>query len=207
MILPEGVILNAIREIVIATRNRKKVEEISRMLVGSGIKLMGLLDAGQCERVVEDAPDFKGNALKKARETAFSTGRTALADDSGLEVDALGGSPGVHSARFAGPDATDRDNNDRLLKALDGIPIGGRGARFVCVMALVTPDGEERTFEGSVDGIIALRQEGEGGFGYDPLFIPVGYKRSFARMSAEEKDSISHRGRALRAFAAYIRGK
>ncbi len=207
MILQGGVILNTFPEIVIATRNDKKVAEISRMLVGSGIKLLGLDDAGQCADVVEDAPDFKGNALKKARETAASTGRPALADDSGLEVDALGGSPGVYSARFAGPDATDRDNNDRLLKALDGLPIGARGARFVCVRALVTPDGDERIFEGTVDGFIALRSQGEGGFGYDPLFIPYGHEKSFSQMSGEEKDSISHRGNALKKFAEFIKNQ
>ena len=175
------------------------------MLRGTGIKLLSLDDAGPSLEVIEDAPDFKGNALKKAREIAAYTKKTALADDSGLEVDALGGSPGVFSARFAGTDATDRDNNKKLLKDLEDISPEARTARFVCVLALVTPDGDEKLFEGIVDGLITFEPEGRSGFGYDPLFVPLGQSRSFAQMNADEKNSMSHRGIALKAFTEFIK--
>lgn len=202
-----------ISEIAVATRNNKKMDEIRRMLEGSGITPLSLDEAdpkGQCPEVVEDAPDFRGNALKKAREASRCTGRAALADDSGLVVDALGGAPGVHSARYAGPRATDADNNSKLLLELAGQPPADRSARFVCVLALVMPAGsagsdrsdrQEMFFEGTVEGHIAGEPQGENGFGYDPLFVPTGHTRSFAEMTEQEKDSMSHRGRALKAFA------
>ncbi len=196
--------LDGIHEIVVATRNRKKVDEIARMLDGTGIKLLTLDEAGECPEVVEDAPDFRGNALKKAREISSCTQRAALADDSGLVVDALGGSPGVFSARYAGPEATDLDNYSKLLRELEGVPTGKRGARFVCCLALVLPDGEEFVFDGVCEGVIAEKKMGQSGFGYDPVFIPEGHERSFAEMSPQEKDSMSHRGRAIRAFAEFL---
>lgn len=204
--------LEGLGEIVAATRNSKKLAEIGRMLEGSGISLLGLDDAGVCPEVDEDAPDFRGNALKKARETAQCTGRAALADDSGLVVDALDGAPGVYSARYSGPEATDSENNKKLFEALKGVPAEKRTARFVCALALVLPsDGSggvsgdsEYVFEGKVEGRIAEAPMGQSGFGYDPLFIPEGHERSFAQMSGQEKDSMSHRGRALGALARFV---
>jgi XTP/dITP diphosphohydrolase len=192
-------------EMVVATRNRKKIAEIARMLAGSGLSALSLDQVPGCPEVVEDAPDFEGNALKKAREICAFSGRPALADDSGLVVDALGGAPGVYSARYAGEDATDMDNNRKLLKGLEGVPPEKRTARFVCVMAYVTPGGEERTFTGDCEGSIGFANRGESGFGYDPLFVPDGHKKTFAEMTGDEKDSMSHRGRALRAFAKFVR--
>lgn len=190
--------------LVAATRNRKKLAELSRMLKQVGITLMGLDDFPGCPDVEEDAPDFRGNALKKARAIAAHTGHAALADDSGLVVDALGGRPGVLSARYSGPEATDKTNNALLLEELASVPDEKRTARFVCVIALVEPGQPERIFEGEVEGRIAFSLMGESGFGYDPLFIPDGHERSFAQMSGTEKDSMSHRGRALRAFIEWL---
>ena len=201
--------LEGLGEIVVATRNLKKVDEIARMLDGTGIKLLTLDEAdpeGQCPEVVEDAPDFRGNALKKAREVSSCTGRAALADDSGLVVDALGGRPGVFSARYAGEDASDADNTSKLLRELEGMPPDDRSARFVCSLALVLADGKEYVFEGVCEGTISVAPQGRSGFGYDPVFIPEGHERSFAEMSGQEKDSMSHRGRAIRAFAGFVRG-
>ena len=201
--------LEGLGEIVVATRNLKKVGEIARMLDGTGIKLLTLDEAdpgGQCPEVVEDAPDFRGNALKKAREVSSCTGRAALADDSGLVVDALEGRPGVFSARYAGEDASDADNTSKLLRELEGIPPDDRSARFVCSLALVLADGKEYVFEGVCEGMISVAPQGRSGFGYDPVFIPEGHERSFAEMSGQEKDSMSHRGRAIRAFAGFLRG-
>lgn len=203
--MPEG-----FDEIVVATRNRKKVDEIARMLHGTGIKLLALDEVGRaqggdCPEVVEDAPDFRGNALKKAREISSCTGRTAIADDSGLVVDALGGRPGVFSARYAGEDATDTDNYSKLLAELEGVSPTDRTARFVCFLALVHVDGRESVFQGVCEGTISKAPQGRSGFGYDPVFIPEGHDRSFAQMSGQEKDSMSHRGRAIRAFAEFVR--
>ena len=196
--------LDGIHEIVVATRNRKKVDEIARMLDGTGIKLLTLDEAGECPEVVEDAPDFRGNALKKAIVISSCTQKAALADDSGLVVDALDGRPGVYSARFAGPEAGDRENNAKLLKELEGLPDEKRTARFVCALAFVTPEGKEHVFNGAVEGRIAVRPLGQSGFGYDPLFVPEGHQRSFAQMSPQDKDSMSHRGRAIRAFVGFL---
>ncbi len=204
--------LEGLGEIVVATRNRKKVGEIARMLDGSGIKLLTLDEAAlgpggkKCPEVVEDEPDFRGNALKKAREVSLCTGRATLADDSGLVVDALEGRPGVFSARYAGEGSSDADNNTKLLRELEGVPPESRSARFVCCLALVLAGGEEFVFDGVCEGTISLEPRGRGGFGYDPLFIPEGDERSFAEMSGQEKDSLSHRGRAIKAFGGFVRG-
>ena len=198
-------------EIVVATRNRKKITAIIRMLEGSGIRIMSLDEFPDCPEVEEDSPDFEGNALKKARAAAAFTRRAALADDSGLVVDALGGRPGVYSARYAGEGASDQDNNRKLIAEMEDVPVGKRTARFVCVMAYVSPEWAEHTFKGTVEGRLGFENRGESGFGYDPLFIPdlpegpEGHDRTFAEMSGEEKDSMSHRGRALAAFISFIK--
>ena len=193
------------REIVVATRNRKKIAEIARMLEGTDISIMSLDEFPDGPEVGEDLPDFEGNALKKARAAAAFTGRAALADDSGLVVDALGGAPGVYSARDAGEGASDPDNHRKLIAEMADVPVGKRTARFVCVMAYVSPEWAEHIFKGTVEGRLGFENRGENGFGYDPLFIPEGHEQSFAEMSGEEKDSMSHRGRALAAFIKFIK--
>jgi XTP/dITP diphosphohydrolase len=156
--------------------------------------------------VVEDAETFEGNARLKAVALAAATGEVALADDSGLEVDALGGEPGVRSARFAGESASDADNVARVLEELQRLGAhdpGARTARFRCVLVLRGPDGTERVTSGAVEGYLLDSPRGDGGFGYDPIFVPAeGDGRTFAEMTSDEKQAISHRGRALRALAA-----
>lgn len=194
----DGLIL--LMEIVAATRNKKKLAELRRM----GIALRGLDDFPACPEVEETGSTFAENAILKAQAVAHCTGRPALADDSGLEVYALGGAPGVYSARYAGPQATDSDNVRRLLDELEILPEGQRGARFVCVLALAYPDGAVVTFEGTVEGRVGRKPVGFNGFGYDPVFYPEGTDKTFAQLPPEEKDSMSHRGRALAKFAEYI---
>jgi XTP/dITP diphosphohydrolase len=194
--------------IVLATRNKKKVEEIKKILgpMGTASKIYTLDDFPAVEDVVEDRDTFEANAVKKAREIAGATGMTALADDSGLEVDALDRAPGVYSARYAGDDADDRVNNDKLLHALRDIPQEKRGAQFVCCIALAS--GKDiRTFTGYVKGRIGTEPRGASGFGYDPLFYPEGSNRTFAEMSDKEKNMISHRANALRELQKYLLDK
>jgi XTP/dITP diphosphohydrolase len=194
-------------KLVVATRNTKKIKEINRILKGSGLNLQSLDDFSDCPEVEETADTFEGNSLKKAREVSAYTKSAALADDSGLVVDALDGRPGVYSARYAGVDATDKDNCALLLKELADTQLEKRTARFVCVMSLVYTDGTEHTFTGKVEGKIGFEPRGESGFGYDPVFYPEGHERTFAQMSADEKDSLSHRGRALEALADFLKDK
>lgn len=191
-------------EIVLATRNKKKAEEISRLLYSSNISIYTLNDFPQCPEVEEDQNTFEGNAVKKAKEIAACTGLAAMADDSGIVVDALGGRPGVMSARYAGDGATDRDNVVKLLQEMEGVADTGRGARFVCCIAFGTPGGEVTTFMGTVEGTLGRTPLGQNGFGYDPLFFPEGHDRTFAQMSAAEKDALSHRSRALTLFTQFI---
>lgn len=193
-------------EIVLATRNRKKVEEFGRILAQSGLTLRSLDEFPDCPDVVEDQETFEGNSVKKARIVAAHTGLAAVADDSGLEVDALGGAPGVFSARWAGPGADDRKNREKLLAELRGVHGGRRAARFVCCIALAFPDGRAETFFGRVEGRIGEEPRGENGFGYDPVFHPAGHARTFAEMAGEEKDALSHRGRALFSLKTYLAG-
>jgi len=177
-------------KLYVATHNAHKIREISQILPDMEV----LPD--DPEGVVEDAPDFVGNALLKVRAIAARhAGAWCMADDSGLEVSALGGAPGVHSARYAGEPSNTPANNALLLKNLEGVT--DRRANFTCAVALVGPDGEERLAVGKCFGRIAESPSGAAGFGYDPLFVPDGFDRSFAELSAEEKNAISHRGRAL----------
>lgn len=184
-------------KIVLTTRNRKKLEELQRILNVSEITLLSMNDFADLEEVKEDGLSFEENALKKARYVAQKTGLPAIADDSGLEVDALGGAPGVKSARYAGEYATDEENIKKLLKELEGVSADRRGARFVCYIALVFPEGKEYIFSATVNGKIIEEPRGSYGFGYDPVFQPEGSDKTFAEMLPQEKDSISHRKKAL----------
>ena len=180
------------KTVFVATHNAHKIKEIGEILSGWNVV------ADDPEGVVEDAPDFVGNALVKVRAIAARhRGEWCLADDSGLEVAALGGAPGVRSARYAGEPSSTASNNALLLKNLEGV--ADRRANFTCAVALVGPDGREHTVVGRCFGTIAERPSGAAGFGYDPLFVPDGHSRSFAELTAEEKNAISHRGRALAA--------
>lgn len=183
-------------KLIVSTHNRNKVREISQILPGWEI-------SAEDSAAEETESTFTGNALLKARALrARHPDAWILADDSGLEVLALGGAPGVRSARYAGEDGNARKNNALLLKNLEGTD--DRRARFTCAVALITPDGEERTVEGHCPGTILTAPAGDGGFGYDPLFVPQGFSRSFAELAPEEKNAISHRGRALAAAKALI---
>ncbi len=194
-------------EIVLATRNKKKVEEIRRITADLPISVLSLDNFPDCPETVEDKDTFEGNAVKKAVEVCRCTGKTALADDSGLEVDALGGAPGVYSARYAGNTGGSDDvrNYEKLLSELENVPDEKRGARFVCCMALAFPDGSVKTFLGYAEGSIGHGPKGKTGFGYDPVFIPKGHKITFAEMSDDEKDRLSHRGKALEKLASSLR--
>ena len=183
--------------IVIATRNPQKAAEIRSILARPGLTLETAADYPSGPVVVEDGATFEANAIKKAVAWAQATGQWALADDSGLEVDVLCGEPGVRSARYAGDNADDAANIRKLLLELEGET--DRQARFRCIIALAAPDGQVRTVEGICEGRIATEPRGTGGFGYDPLFVPYGYDRTFAELPPEEKNKISHRARALQA--------
>jgi len=184
-------------QLLIATRNRHKLDEIQAILNSEDLEIIGLDDIPPIPETVEDGDSFEANAVKKATEAARSSGLTTLADDSGLEVDALDGAPGIHSARYAGEHGDDSANIVKLLKELGDAE--DRTARFRCVIALATPEGEVRTVQGTCEGRIGFELCGENGFGYDPVFIPAGFSKTFAELSSAEKDSISHRGKALAA--------
>ncbi|RMD96826.1 MAG: XTP/dITP diphosphatase [Deltaproteobacteria bacterium] len=184
-------------EIVVATRNRGKMREIEEIVAGFPLRLRSLREFPDLPPLEESAPTFEGNALLKARAVSSHSGLPALADDSGLCVDALKGAPGVHSARYAGPDASDETRIAKLLAELGPLPLEERGATFVCVMALVFPEREPLIVEGRCRGVIAFAPAGTGGFGYDPIFVPEGFSRSFAELSPEVKNRVSHRARAL----------
>jgi XTP/dITP diphosphohydrolase len=189
--------------IVVATRNEHKVREILRICGDWPVQWITDADLPDVE---ETGRTYLENALLKARATAAATGEAALADDSGIEVDALGGAPGPRSARYAGENATDEDNLRALLRALAGIPRAGRTARYRAVAALATPDGNAVNAEGTCEGIVGTKPRGIGGFGYDPIFEPVGREGTMAELTPEEKDRISHRGRALRALGELLAG-
>ncbi|MGD9874330.1 MAG: XTP/dITP diphosphatase [Kiritimatiellia bacterium] len=182
-------------KLLIATRNRHKLDEFQK-LFGAHVEITSGLDFPHLPDVVEDGDTFEANAVKKAVTLAKSTGLWALADDSGLEVDALGGKPGVYSARYAGEPTDYHANNRKLLKDLSGVT--NRRARFVCVMALSDPSGRAQTVRGTCEGQIIHETRGAHGFGYDPLFVPDGHEQTFAELGDEIKNSISHRANALK---------
>lgn len=190
--------VHTMRELLAATGNRHKVIEIRDILRPLGIHVLGAADVGGIPEVLEDGATFAENAAKKAREIAAATGRWVLADDSGLCVDALGGAPGVQSARFAGEPSDDKRNVAKLLQALAGVR--QRRARFECVVAIAGPHGVSGTACGAVHGRIIAEPRGANGFGYDPVFVPDGHDRTFAELAAAVKNGMSHRAAAL--FAA-----
>jgi XTP/dITP diphosphohydrolase len=182
--------------IVMATRNKGKTAEIGALLEGFPVRIMNLNDFGPIPEVEEDGETFEENAYKKASFTARVLGLPALADDSGLMVDALDGKPGVHSARFAGPDATDHDRCRKLLEAMQNHD--NREAAFACVISIAVPSGPALTYEGECRGVLIREPQGENGFGYDPIFYYPPLKKTFAQLTREEKGRVSHRGKALR---------
>jgi XTP/dITP diphosphohydrolase len=185
-------------DLVLATRNRKKAEELADHLTGLPIDLRTLAEFPAAPEVIEDGNTFLDNARKKAREIARALGQWTLGEDSGLVVDALGGRPGVYSARYSGPDATDDSNNRKLLEELRGVPADRRGAHYVCTAALADPSGEIRgEVEGRCHGRIGFEPHGSLGFGYDPLFIIPEYHKTFGELGLQVKRHLSHRARAV----------
>jgi len=184
-------------EIVLATRNQDKIREIEKILNGINARLLSLDDFPGCPKVVEDGKTLEENAKKKALVVSQYAKKHSLAEDTGLEVEALSGAPGIHSARFAGDNSTYEDNNRKLLKLMEKLSLGDRRAKFRCVAALAKPDGEVVTCEGVCEGIITFEVKGKSGFGYDPLFLLPEYGKTFAELGEETKNKISHRARAL----------
>jgi XTP/dITP diphosphohydrolase len=192
--------------VLLATQNEGKLVELRRILdpIAGSLEVVGLDDVGVVDEPVETEPTFAGNALLKARAAVASTGLPALADDSGLCVDALNGMPGVLSARWSGRAKDDTANIDLLLAQLRDVPASRRGAEFRCAVAFVLPDGTEKVEEGVMRGRLLHEVRGSGGFGYDPLFVADGWELTTAELTAADKDAISHRGRALRAMAPAV---
>ena len=196
-------------ELILASRNQKKIREVEAILATHfpGIHILSLDDVGFEGDIEENGTTYEDNALIKAR-TAVEAGNyhyPAIADDSGLSVDALDGAPGVYSARYAGGHGDDAANNALLLKNLAHLPVSERTARFVCCIALVYPDGRELTVRGETEGLIIDEARGEGGFGYDPYFYYAPFGKTFSELSAEEKNAISHRGKAIAKLAEQLK--
>ena len=196
--------MRQLEKLLVATNNSGKREEIRALLADLPIAIVGG-DEVAWPAVAETGETYAENALLKARAAVAVTGLAALADDSGLEVDALGGEPGIRSARFAGPAADDAANNRLLLARLEGVPAAARTARFVCTMALVLADGRAIVTRGSVEGVILAAARGSGGFGYDPLFYYAPFAATFGEAAAAAKNEVSHRARALRAMVERVR--
>jgi XTP/dITP diphosphohydrolase len=190
--------------IVLATRNKKKAEELNRIVERMPVKIYTLNDFPDCPEIVEDGKTFEENAIKKAVAVSRFTKMPALADDSGLEVYELNGAPGVISARYSGEDSDDKKNYEKLLYEMRSITDEKRGARFACVIVLAFPDGRIEKFSGYCEGRIGREPRGSKGFGYDPVFYPAGYDRTFAEMSDNEKDNLSHRGMALEKLHKFL---
>jgi XTP/dITP diphosphohydrolase len=190
-------------DLLIATTNAGKLAEIEAALKELPVRILSLKDFPAAPEVVEDGATYEENALKKARTIAAFSGLPTLADDSGLEVDALGGAPGIYSARYSGDDADDARNNRKLLDELAGLPEERRGARFVCVLALSAPQGEW-LFRAECPGRIAFAPRGANGFGYDPLFLYAPLGRTFGQLDRETKSRVSHRGLALQKLKAAL---
>jgi XTP/dITP diphosphohydrolase len=184
-------------KIVIATSNQHKLRELKELLKNFDVQLLSLRDFPDCPAVVEDGKSFAENALKKGHTICAHTGLLTIADDSGLEVDCLGGQPGIFSARYAGEGTDDRKNYEKLLQEMKGIASENRGARFRCVLSIAAPSGQQRVVEGEYRGLIIEEPRGKNGFGYDPVFLDTASGLTFAEMRPDQKNQISHRARAL----------
>jgi len=192
-------------KILIASKNQGKIREVKDRFESTDFEFVGLSSLGDFEEVIEDGATFKENALKKARIRAKETQLITIADDSGLVVEYLEGKPGIYSARFAGDEATDEENNKKLLKELAGVPREKRKAYFKCIIALVIPQGKEYCFSGTCQGFIARKPCGENGFGYDPLFFVPEYNKTMGQLSLVVKNKISHRARALDKLEKFLK--
>lgn len=194
-------------KLIFATGNQNKMREIKAILADMDVEVLSMKEAGIDIDIVEDGKTFEENALIKARAVSKAGNALALADDSGLEVDALNGEPGIYSARYMGEDTSYDIKNMNIIERLEGVPDEKRTARFVCAMAAVFPDGTEQTFVKTMEGRIGYKIAGENGFGYDPIFFLPEYGKTSAEISPEEKNAISHRGKALRAMEEYLKEK
>lgn len=192
-------------EIVIATNNINKFREIKKLFKNTNISFLFLWDFKKNIKITENCKTIKGNSIKKAKETAKILNKVCLADDSGLEVDFLNGSPGVISARFAGKGCSYKDNNLKLFGLLKDVPVNKRKARFRCVFSLADKNGLIKTTEGICKGIITFKEIGKNGFGYDPIFMPNGFKKTFAQMSLKQKNKISHRAIAANKMKEFLK--
>lgn len=186
------------RKFIVATKNKGKLKEIKEILADFPFEVISMEDAGFVNDIEEYGTSFEQNAMIKAEEIFKATGEIVMADDSGLEVDYLNGAPGIYSSRFAGEGATDEDRNNKLLNMLESVPFEERTARFACAIAVIMPGGECFTVRGNCEGYIGFKPEGSNGFGYDPLFFMPEYGMTTAQMKSEEKNKISHRGKALK---------
>ncbi|WP_027399814.1 XTP/dITP diphosphatase [Anaerovorax odorimutans] len=196
--------------VIAATQNKHKIEEIESITKQFGIEIISRKDAGIPDfEIEEDGDTFEYNSEKKAREIMQYSGKTTIADDSGLVVDALSGAPGVYSARFAGVagDNADEENNKKLLMLMKDLKKDERGAKFVSVITMIYPNGDKIIARGECEGYIINEPRGKGGFGYDPLFVPVGYDKTYAELTSEEKNKISHRSRALSVLKEKLENK
>ncbi|NLD11476.1 MAG: XTP/dITP diphosphatase [Clostridiales bacterium] len=194
--------------IIAATKNANKRREMDAITSELGMHIISRDEAGVPDvEIVEDGETFEENSYKKAYEIMKLSGRKSIADDSGLEVDYLNGAPGVYSARFAGEDCNDKKNNKKLLSLLEDVPYKERRARFVSVITLVYTNGEKLVARGECEGHILMEPLGLNGFGYDPIFVPKGFQRTFAQLTAEEKNHVSHRAKALNKLAEMLKEK
>lgn len=191
-------------KLVIATKNKGKIAEIKKVLQNFPLEVLSMGDMGINADVVEDGATFEENSLKKAVEICKLSGTVVMADDSGIEVDFLDGAPGIYSARFGGPEATDCDRNEKLLNMLKDVPLEKRGARFVCAIAVAFPDGRSFVVRDTCEGFVDFTCKGENGFGYDPLFYIPEFNKTMAELSNDIKNKISHRAKALEKMAAEI---
>jgi XTP/dITP diphosphohydrolase len=191
-------------KIVIASKNEGKIKEIRNFLHGLEVEILTLADFPDIPEITEDGRTFEENAVKKAKTVFEHTKLTSIADDSGLEVSYLSGEPGVNSARFSGDNATDQQNNEKLLELLKDVPMDDRRARFKCVLVLYNSLYNNLIFEGRCEGYIIDKPIGELGFGYDPLFVPEGYTKTFGELDLVTKNKISHRGKALNSLRSYV---
>ena len=191
-------------ELIVATKNKKKLSEIREILRGLDLEITSLADYHLTPRIIENGKDFKENAIKKAVKIARFTGKFSLGEDSGLCVNALGGEPGIYSSRFAGKNKSDTQNNLKLLKMLEGLPLGKRKAYYVCAVAIADKEGLVKVVEGRCSGVIGFTLKGSRGFGYDPLFVIPKYKKTFAELGEGIKHKMSHRFHALEKIKGVI---